>query len=57
MTQQDEKKWRELCNQAIAEKDLNKLLTTWLEFNRIIEQEQKRVVAADSSCRHDTRVQ
>jgi hypothetical protein len=56
MTQQDEKKWRELCNQAIAEKDLNKLLTTWLEFNRIIEQEQKRVVAADSSCRHDTRV-
>src|SRR5437867_4084692 len=39
MTQQDEKKWRELCNQAIAENDPNKLLHAWLAANRNMEQE------------------
>jgi hypothetical protein len=42
MTQQDEKKWREFCNQAIAENDPGKLLQACLAVNRIMEEERKR---------------
>lgn len=42
MTQQDEKKWRELCSEAIAEKDLDKLLNLWMSLSRVMEKEQKQ---------------
>jgi hypothetical protein len=45
MTQQDEKKWRELCNQAIAEKDLDKLLSLWMSLSRVMEEEQKQLTS------------
>lgn len=41
MTEQDERKWRELCNQAIRESDPNKLLNIFLEIDRTIKQEQR----------------
>jgi hypothetical protein len=41
MTEQDERKWRELCNQAMRENDPNKLLNIFLEINLTMEQEQR----------------
>jgi hypothetical protein len=40
MTEQDEKKWRELCNQAMRENDPNKLLNIFLEMDLTMEKEQ-----------------
>lgn len=48
MTQQDEKKWRELCSEAIAEKDLDKLLNLWMSLTRVMEEEQKQRAAGGS---------
>jgi len=41
MTEQDERKWRELCNQAMRENDPNKLLNIFLEIDLTMEQEQR----------------
>jgi hypothetical protein len=41
MTELDERKWRELCNQAMRENDPNKLLNIFLEIDRTIKQEQR----------------
>jgi hypothetical protein len=41
MTEQDERKWRELCNQAMRENDPNKLLNIFLEINLTMEQVQR----------------
>lgn len=42
MTQQDEKKWRELCSQAIADKDLDRLLSVWMSLSRVIKKEEEK---------------
>jgi hypothetical protein len=41
MTEQDESKWRELCNQAMRENDPNKLLSIFLEIDLTMEKEQR----------------
>jgi len=41
MTEQDERKWRELCNQALHENDPDKLLSIFLELDLAMEQEQR----------------
>ena len=51
MTEQDERKWRELCNQALRENDTSKLLSIFLELDLAIEQEQR---AAGSAGRSDS---
>jgi hypothetical protein len=48
MTEQDEKKWRTLCNQAITENDPDALLHIFLELDRVMEQEQRQAKAAQS---------
>jgi hypothetical protein len=41
MTEQDERKWRQLCDQAMRENDPNKLLNLFLEIDLTMEQEQR----------------
>jgi hypothetical protein len=41
MTEQDERTWRKLCNQAMRENNLDKLLTIFLELDLAMEQEQR----------------
>jgi hypothetical protein len=51
MTEQDERKWRELCSQAMRENDACKLLNIFLEIDLTMEQEQRaqRSVARKAS--------
>lgn len=37
MTIEEENKWRHLCQQAVCEKDVGKLLSLFLEINRLEE--------------------
>jgi len=41
MTEQDEREWRELCNQAMRENDPNRLLSIFLELDLVMAQEQR----------------
>jgi hypothetical protein len=41
MTEQEERKWRRLCDQAMSENDPGKLLDIFLELNRTMEREQR----------------
>jgi Trp operon repressor len=47
MTEQDERKWRQLCNQAMSENDPNKLLNIFLELDEVMEQEQRVAAPVD----------
>jgi len=38
----DDEKWRELCSEAIVEKDVNKLFKLFVELDRANEREQRR---------------
>ena len=38
--------WRQLCREAVAEKDPDKLLRIAMEINREFDQQQKKKVAA-----------
>jgi hypothetical protein len=49
MTVEEEKKWRELCNQAMSEHNPNKLLNIFLTINRLMEKEQRLPEPFDSS--------
>jgi len=42
MTQQDERKWRELGNQVISRSDLNKVLDILLALDRIVVEHSMR---------------
>lgn len=41
MTEQDERKWRQMCNQAISENDLDKLLNIFQELDEVMVQEER----------------
>jgi len=41
MTERDERKWRQLCNQAMIENDPNKLLSIFLELDLVMREEQR----------------
>jgi len=41
MTERDERKWRQLCNQAVIENDPNKLLSIFLELDLVMKEEQR----------------
>jgi len=43
LTLQEEKKWRDLCQQALCEKDVDKLLKLFLALDRTAEREQRRL--------------
>ncbi len=47
MTEQDERNWRQLCNQAMSENDPNKLLNIFLELDEVMEQEQRVAAPVD----------
>ena len=47
MTEQDERRWRQLCNQAMSEDDPNKLLNIFLELDEVMEQEQRVAAPVD----------
>jgi hypothetical protein len=51
MIEQDERKWRELCDQALLENDTSKLLSIFLALDLAIEQDQR---AAGSAGRSDS---
>jgi hypothetical protein len=38
----EEQKWRDLCQQAMAENDVNRLLQIYLELDRATERQQRR---------------
>ena len=40
----EHEKLRDLCRQAVCEKDVNKLLKVFLELDRMTEREQRRSV-------------
>lgn len=42
MTLEEEKKWRDLCQQAICERDVSRLLSLFLEINRLEERQGRR---------------
>jgi len=46
MTEQEEERWRELCRQAIAAKDLDKILSIWMAVNSAMQEEQKEHTGA-----------
>jgi hypothetical protein len=41
MTEQDEKQWRELCNEAMDENNPNKLLSVFLALDRAMAREER----------------
>jgi hypothetical protein len=47
MTLQDEKKWRDLCRQAINENDLNKLMKLYCALDRATEKDRQTEITAD----------
>jgi hypothetical protein len=47
MTERDERKWRQLCNQAMIENDPNKLLSIFLELDLAMEEEQRGSAPVD----------
>ena len=52
----DYMKWRELCSEAILEKDVNKLFRLFVELDRGSEREQRRRILfehAESPTRSD----
>jgi hypothetical protein len=49
MTAQDEKQWRELCNEAMSENDPNKLLSIFLALDRATNREERLAAAASQS--------
>jgi len=49
MTAQDEKQWRELCNEAMSENDPNKLLSIFLALDRAMNREERLTAAASQS--------
>lgn len=49
MTPQDEKQWRELCNEAMNENDPNKLLSIFLALDRAMNREERLAAAVARS--------
>jgi len=49
MTVEEEKKWRDLCQQAMCERDVAKLLSLFLEINRLEERQSSRTVSPRTS--------
>ena len=49
MTEQEEQRWRDLCQQAVCEKDLTKLLKIFLDLNRAAQREQRRKLFGGNS--------
>jgi Trp operon repressor len=52
MTPQDEKKWRDLCHQAMNQNDVNQLLKIFLELDRATEREQRAQILSEAVRQH-----